>query len=87
MPIYAYRCQDPEKGCAHCRNGFDELQRISAVPLRECPECHHPVVRLINAAATIEQRTTSQILSDDNLKKHGFKKMVNRGGGRFDEAV
>lgn len=33
MPIYAYKCE-------HCGHTLEALQKISAEPLKECPECH-----------------------------------------------
>jgi len=34
MPIYAYQCRD-------CGHRSDELQKISAPPLTDCPSCGH----------------------------------------------
>lgn len=43
MPIYEYRCQ----GCEH---QFDTLQKMSADPLVECPECaEQKLVKLVSA--------------------------------------
>ena len=40
MPTYAYRC----KACAH---EFETVQRITAEPLRECPECKGELAKLL----------------------------------------
>lgn len=41
MPNYDYRCE----GCGHA---FDELQTMSAKPLKKCPKCKkRKLVRLI----------------------------------------
>lgn len=32
MPIYEYQC-------GSCKHIFDELQKISDAPLKDCPEC------------------------------------------------
>ncbi len=88
MPIYVYRNPDGTAGCEHCRVSFEEFQSLRDPVLQQCPRCRGPVVRLITPVVSQEMRTTSQILSDDNLRKHGFKKLVNRGRGQgFDEVV
>ena len=43
MPIYEYRCQQ-------CGHQFDALQKMSDVPLVECPACKQPsLVKLVSA--------------------------------------
>jgi len=41
----------------------------------------------MHPTAQVKDDSTKKLLSDDNLKKHGFKKLVNAGGGKFDEVV
>jgi len=60
---------------------------MSDQPLATCPECGSEIVRFMHATPTLRDSSTKTILSDDNLKKHGFKKLVNRGGGKYDEVV
>ncbi|MCF6224758.1 MAG: zinc ribbon domain-containing protein [Xanthomonadales bacterium] len=44
MPIYEYQCQQ-------CDHKFDKLQKISADPLVDCPDCGQPkLIKLISAA-------------------------------------
>lgn len=44
MPIYEYRCQ----ACGH---ELEAIQKMSAAPLSECPECHrHELAKRISAA-------------------------------------
>lgn len=44
MPIYEYEC----KACGH---RMEKLQKISADPLKECPECNrNDLARLVSAA-------------------------------------
>ncbi len=38
MPTYEYRCEA-------CEYTFEELQPITAEPLRDCPKCHQPRLR------------------------------------------
>lgn len=87
MPIYSYRAQNVSDACDQCREAFDVMQKMSEPPVAVCPTCLKPVVRILHPAANVRLENTKQLLSDDNLKKHGFKKLVNRGGGKYDEVV
>ena len=44
MPLYEYEC-------FVCKTRFERIQRVSAEPVRECPECGGPVRRLLGAPA------------------------------------
>jgi putative FmdB family regulatory protein len=44
MPTYWYRCQK-------CRHEFEEFQKISDPPVKECPECKGLVMRVITGGA------------------------------------
>ena len=46
MPIYEYRCEK-------CENQFEMLQKITAEPLKECPECGGPVNKLVSSTSFI----------------------------------
>ena len=46
MPTYEYEC-------LKCGNHFDEVQSITAEPLKTCPSCGGPVKRLIGTGAGI----------------------------------
>ena len=46
MPIYEYQCEE-------CEQKFDMLQKITAEPLKECPECGGPVYKLISSTSFI----------------------------------
>ncbi|MDN5279141.1 MAG: hypothetical protein PWR01_3106 [Clostridiales bacterium] len=87
MPIYTYRARDPEKSCEHCKNSFDTFQGIREDAMTLCPECNNEIVRIIHAAKPFKDRSDHKVLSDDNLKKHGFKKLVKTGKGTYDEVV
>lgn len=87
MPIYTYKAKDEKKACPYCKNSFEEMQLISEEPLAECPECGVPVTRIIHPVKSKRDDSAKTILSDENLKKHGFKKLVNAGGGKFDVSV
>ena len=42
MPVYEYECKT-------CDKVFEAQQKMSDAPLKECPECHSPVKKLISA--------------------------------------
>jgi len=46
MPNYDYKCQN-------CEEVFEIFQKITEPPLRECPVCGEPLVRLISGGAGI----------------------------------
>jgi putative FmdB family regulatory protein len=43
MPIYEY-------ACAKCSHTLDALQKLSDIPLVECPECGQPALRRLISA-------------------------------------
>lgn len=44
MPIYEYQCSD-------CSHRLEVLQKLSATPLTECPQCgHNTLSKMISAA-------------------------------------
>ena len=60
MPIYAYRCE----ACGH---ELDALQKLSAPPLKDCPEC--------GAAALVKQITAAAFrLKGSGWYETDFKK-------------
>lgn len=87
MPLYTYKAKDAEKSCDYCKDGFETFQKIMENPLDYCPECENEIVKILHAAIQKKDDSTKTILSDENLKKHGFKKLINAGGGKFDEIV
>jgi putative FmdB family regulatory protein len=44
MPTYEYECEK-------CGLTFERMQPISAAPLKECPQCHGRVHRVISGGA------------------------------------
>jgi putative FmdB family regulatory protein len=51
MPVYEYRC-------GKCGHEFEELQRITADPIRKCPKCgKNAVERLISKTSFILKGT------------------------------
>jgi len=83
MPTYEYQAADPKTGCEQCRARFEVRQSMRDEPLKTCPQCGKPVVRLISACGICTQPAPRSLLSDRNLKSKGFTKLVNEGGGKF----
>ena len=44
MPTYSYRCQA-------CKHEFEEFQKITDLPVKECPKCGGLVMRIITGGA------------------------------------
>ena len=84
MPTYVYRAKTG--GCKLCGASFEQKQSIKDAPLESCPECGAPVERVICAPFLQTGRTDKSVLSDGNLQKHGFDKLVNEGDGKFRKA-
>ena len=84
MPTYVYRAKTG--GCKLCSESFEQKQSIKDEPLEKCPECGAPVERVICAPFLQTGRTDKTVLSDSNLQKHGFDKLINEGGGKFRKA-
>ena len=81
MPTYVYRRREGEKGCARCAEGFETAQSMKDAALEKCPECGGAVERVIGAPAIV--RSTKSLLSDKNLKAHGFQRLVKEDKGRY----
>lgn len=87
MPLYTYKAKDPNNSCDYCKDGFETFQSIREDSLEFCPECDNEIIKVMHAAVQKRDDSNKTILSDDNLKKHGFKKLINVGEGKFDEIV
>jgi putative FmdB family regulatory protein len=72
MPIYAY--ERVEGACERCPGRFDELQKLNAEPLTQCPRCGEAVRRTLSSFAI--QRggalSASRDLTPDQIGKAGF---------------
>ena len=78
MPIYVYQSK---QGCDYCQQSFEQFQSITDAPLTQCPKCQAQIQRVIQAVGM--KIGKKHMLQDSNLKKHGFTKLVNEGGGKF----
>lgn len=81
MPFYVYKARDEAKSCEYCKDGFEIQQAIKDNALDICPKCGSEISRLIFASGiTIGKK---HLLTDSNIKKKGFTKLVNEGDGKF----
>ncbi|RJP23853.1 MAG: hypothetical protein C4520_05270 [Candidatus Abyssobacteria bacterium SURF_5] len=81
MPTYIYKARNG--GCSFCKKSFEQKQGIQEAPLSICPQCGAAIERVICAPNLMTGRSEKSILSDGNLQKHGFTKLINEGGGKF----
>ncbi len=80
MVIYAYKHLEESTECSYS-DSFEYSQSISDEALIECPECKMKVQRVIHAVGF--KMGKKNLLSDKNIKKNGFTKLVNEGNGKF----
>ncbi len=57
MPIYEYQCV----GCGHQLEAF---QKMSAEPLKECPECHKESLQKLVSASGFQLKGTGWYATD-----------------------
>jgi len=79
MPIYEYKLLTGT-GCDYCRNGFDQMQKISADPLQQCPQCSAKIRRIISAPSLPKPGPS---LAPSNLEKHGFTQYRKSSKGEY----
>lgn len=88
MPNYRYRSRAADASCPNCAEGFEVLQTISDDPLTTCPECGGEVRRVIGVTQfNANPKNTKKMLSDGNLKRLGFKKLVKEGDGKYRDVL
>ncbi len=91
MPIYVYRltesAEGDDRGCSLCSDGFEKKQSMSDDALAECPECGAPIERIITNVNVSTRQSTKSILSNQNLKNHGFTKLVREDKGVYRKDV
>ena len=84
MPIYEYIAAG-DAGCAVCRAGFDELQRLGDAPLAACPACGAPVKRLLGAPQVVAGQ--GHVLRESHIAKHGFTQYRRVGKGKYEKTA
>jgi len=87
VPIYEYRAKDKRLACPKCADVFSIKHPMSEAPLSKCPDCGAPIQRVYSSFSVPKSPSTKSILSDKNLKRHGFTKLVNEGDGKFRKTI
>lgn len=72
MPTYWYRCQT-------CNHEFEEFQKMSDPPLRECPKCGGVVMRIITGGAGLLFKGSGFYITD--YRSESYKKAASADGG------
>ena len=85
MPTYGYRACG-EDHCDICEHGFELFQSISEEALKKCPMCSAAVERVFFPPHINTKPSSKELLSDKNLKKHGFTKLVKEDKGKYRKA-
>jgi len=80
MPIYEYKTT--AEGCPRCREPFQIIQGLRDEPLTRCPQCSGPVEKVISSFSV-----KTSLLSNSNLKEHGFTKLVRRDKGVYENVT
>ncbi|MEM1089506.1 MAG: zinc ribbon domain-containing protein [Pseudomonadota bacterium] len=83
MPFYEYIALDPADQCDYCKDGFEELQKVSDEPVQWCPRCGAEVRRKISAPAV--QAGDSHRLDPKHFSKHGFTQYKRAGSGVYEK--
>ena len=81
MPIYEYQASEEASSCPHCRDRFEEFQKVSDPRLETCPRCGCAVRRLISVCSTGESKSGL----DRRAKDSGFHKLVKRDKGTYEK--
>lgn len=87
MPTYVYRL-DPEseaEGCAHCREHFEFVQRMSDDALTACPKCGAPIIRMIQAPM-VGSQDLSKGPSEKRIREAGFTQFKRKGKGYYEKS-
>lgn len=68
MPTYSYRCQA-------CKHEFEEFQRITDLPVKECPKCGGLVMRIITGGAGLIFKGAGFYITDN--RSSDYKKAAS----------
>ncbi len=82
MPIYQYKATDEAKSCKACKDGFEIIQSMKDKELKTCPECNSPVRKVPSLVSG-----GVPMMSDGNLRDKGFKKLVRRDKGVYEQTL
>ena len=83
MPTYVYESAEGEKGCPDCHVGLEVRHGMNEPGPARCPRCDSKLQRRIAAPGLALRYNERSKLSDANLRRTGFKKLINEGDGKF----
>lgn len=63
MPTYWYRCQT-------CKHEFEEFQKITDSPVRECPKCGGIVMRVITGGVGLIFKGSGFYITDNRSESY-----------------
>lgn len=81
MPIYLYKASDVKHSCDRCREGFEQIRKLSDPPLAACSACGAPVKKCFSPPTV----GRSQSAFDDRAKSAGFHKLKRRDKGAYEK--
>jgi putative FmdB family regulatory protein len=81
MPIREYAAADPRKSCAHCKEGFEEVESLNATALKKCPKCGNQILRQLSAPSV----GASDSGLHDRAKNAGFTTYKKLGKGEYEK--
>ena len=84
MPFYEYQPVG-EQNCDYCVDGFEQLQKLDAKPLCNCPECGSDCQRVISAPSMHSGQ--SHVLKPQNLEKKGFTQYRKTSKGQYEKTA
>jgi len=61
MPIYEYQC-------SACNHHLEAIQKMSDVPLTDCPKCHQSALHKLVSAAAFQLKGTGWYVTDYSAK-------------------
>ena len=87
MPTYVYGLQAGSGvvGCAHCRETFEAVQRMSDPPLTVCPQCGAPIVRRVQAPMVSDSGKLKGP-SAKAMAQAGFTQYKRSGKGTYEKS-
>ena len=62
MPIYEYQCKN-------CKHQLEAFQKISEMPLTDCPSCHQPTLQKLVSAAGFQLKGSGWYATDYRSNK------------------
>ena len=83
MPTYVYESAEGVQGCPHCRPSFEVRHGMNEPAPAGCPRCGGKLRKCLTAPGINTRWNEKTNLSDANLKRQGFTKLINEGDGKF----